>query len=82
MIQAHVPLPAFPHRPSRGLRTRTPLRPPPHASSAAGPDRAWPPYAVLRAAVAGAGGQGGKGRLYFLYSRISGHWQASLAAYE
>jgi hypothetical protein len=41
---------AFPHRPSRGPRTGKPLRPQPHASSAACPDRALPRYAVLRAA--------------------------------
>jgi hypothetical protein len=44
--------PAFPHRPSRGPRTGKLLRPQPHASCAACPDRAKPRQSLLRAAAA------------------------------
>jgi glyoxalase/bleomycin resistance protein/dioxygenase superfamily protein len=60
-----------PDRPSRSPRTGQPLRPPPHASSAACPDRAWPRYAWLRAAVAAGGGgrpgEGGEKAVSFSY---------------
>ncbi len=46
-------LPAFPSRPSRGLRPRTPLRRYPIPSCAVCPGRTAPLYALLRGASEG-----------------------------
>ena len=49
-----VPPPAFPNRPSRGLRAREPLRLPPYPILSRMSSRTTPRWALLRAAVAGS----------------------------